>query len=164
MVVVLILSINLTGGGAPALSPYQKTEPLEEPCQLLMAIHKEVEEMGFRAQEDFLKREFHVNIDGSMANREEHVVVLCHAHGNGEKMILQVTYFGEAARGGISRFSELTREICCLIEDDVLVILSNGFAEDETRSMLPLILQGIQDEKKILRLPWGRPPGYHPAP
>ena len=48
--------------------------------------------------------------------------------------------------------------------DDDLVILSNGFAEDETRSMLPLILQGIQDEKKLLRLPGGRSPRCHPTP
>jgi hypothetical protein len=152
MVVVLILCMNLIGGGAPALSPSQKAKLPQDPRQLLMAIHNEVEEMGFRAHEDFLKREFHVNIDGSMANREEHVVVLCHPHANGEKMILQVTYFGEDARGGILRFSKLTREICCLIEDDALEILSNAFPEEETRSMLPLILRGIQDEKKIRKL------------
>jgi len=152
MVVVLILFISLIGGGAPALSPSQESKIPQDPCQLLMAIHNEVEEMGFRAREDFLKREFHVNIDGSMANREEHVVVLCHPHANGEKMILQVTYFGEDTRGGISRFSKLTREICCLIEDEALVILSNAFAEEETKSVLPLILRGIQDEKKIRKL------------
>jgi hypothetical protein len=152
MVVVLILFISLIGGGAPVFSLSQKTTLHGDLCQLLMSIHNEVEEMGFRAQEDFLKREFHLNIDGSTANREEHVVVLCHPHANGEKMILQVTYFGEGARGGISRLSKLTREICCLIEDDTLVILSNAFAEEETRNMLPLILRGIQEEKKILKL------------
>jgi len=124
----------------------------KEPGQFLLAIFKEVRELGFREHEDFIKREFHFDLDGNMANWEEHIVVLSHADGNGEKMILQVTYFGEAAHGGIARYSKETREISCLIEGNALAIQHCGFDVDEARHVLPEILKGIQEEKKLLKL------------
>ena len=46
----------------------------------------------------------------------------------------------------------LTREICCQIEGDAVVLQECGFTEDETVRMLPEILKGIQEEKRLLRL------------
>ena len=129
-----------------------QSKSLKEPDQLLMAIYHEVQELGYREQEDFIKREFHFNLDGSMANQEEHVVVLSHPDGNGEKMILQVTYFGESAREGIAHYSTETREICCLIEGNTIEIQQSGFEIEEARLVLPEILKGIQAEKKVLKL------------
>ena len=124
----------------------------QEPEQVLLAIYKEVRELGYRDQEDFLKREFHFNLDGSMANREEHILVLSHVHGNGEKMIMQVTYFGENARAGTLRTPTLTREISCLIEGNAIEIQESMFERDESLELFPEILKGIQDEKKFLKL------------
>ncbi|MFA9453083.1 MAG: hypothetical protein ACERK6_04135 [Candidatus Aminicenantaceae bacterium] len=124
----------------------------KQPEQALLAIYKEVLELGYRDQEDFLKREFHFNLDGSMANREEHIVVLSHASGSGEKMILQVTYFGEDAHAGAVRYPKLTREISCLIQGNTIEIQESMFERDESLELFPEILKGIQDEKKYLKL------------
>jgi hypothetical protein len=149
---VLIFVIGLMG--SLLFSPFafgQSKAPPLEPEKVLMAIYKEVLELGYRDQEDFLKREFHFNLDGSMANREEHILVLSHTYGNGEKMILQVTYFGENARGGAVRTPTLTREISCLIEGNAIEIQESMFELDESLKLFPEILKGIQDEKKFLK-------------
>jgi len=129
-----------------------QTKTPREPEQALLAIYKEVLELGYRDQEDFLKREFHFNLDGSMANREEHIMVLSHASGNGEKMILLVTYFGEEAHAGSVRYPKLTLEISCLIQGNTVEIQESMFERDEALELFPEILKGIQDEKKYLKL------------
>ncbi len=136
----------------PPSSLIGQAQANKQPEQALLAIYKEVLELGYRDQEDFLKREFHFNLDGSMANREEHIVVLSHASGNGEKMILQVTYFGEDAHAGSARYPKLTREISCLIQGNTIEIQESMFERDESLELFPEILKGIQDEKKYLKL------------
>jgi len=123
----------------------------KEPRQVLLAIYKEVREFGYRDTENFIKREFHFDLDGSMANREEHVVVLSHASGNGEKMILQVTTFSDKTSVGYVRLPVSTLEISCMIEGDVLEIQNSMFDEDTCRRLFPEILLGIQEEKKLLK-------------
>jgi len=61
--------------------------------KVLFCIYKEVKEMGCRPGEDFIKREFNLDLDGKRENREEHILVLIHNEGNIEKFILQVTFF-----------------------------------------------------------------------
>jgi hypothetical protein len=130
---------------------FQKHTP-KDTNHWLRAIYNEVKELGFREHEDFLKREFHFNLDGKWANREEHIVVLSHPERNGEKMILQVTYFGEGSGSSHARYPATIREITCLIEGDAIEIMECGFGEEETRDLLPEILKGIQNEKKLLEL------------
>lgn len=136
-----------------ALLPAQRSQdPPKDAGHWLKAIHQEVKELGFREHEDFLKREFHFNLDGKWANREEHIVVLSHPERNGEKMILQVTYFGEETGSAHARYPAAVREISCLIEGDAVEIMECGFEEREARDLLPEILKGIQSEKKLLEL------------
>lgn len=138
--------------GFPVL-PSQDKDP-RSPARsemILMEIYQEVQEFGFRENEDFIKREFNFNLDGIWANREEHVLILSHKEGNGERMILQVTYFGEAVNKYFVRYSESIREIMCHIEGDTLQIRSCGYNEVETRKLLPEILKGIRSEKELLR-------------
>ncbi len=120
--------------------------------KILLEIYHEVQELGFREDEDFIKREFNFNLDGIWANREEHVLILSHKEGNGERMILQVTYFGEAANKYFVRYSESIREIMCHIEGDTLQIRSCGYNDVEARKLLPEILKGIRSEKELLRM------------
>ncbi|MGB2905782.1 MAG: hypothetical protein WBB73_01700 [Candidatus Aminicenantaceae bacterium] len=136
----------------PPSSLIGQAQANKQPEQALLAIYKEVLELGYREHEDFIKREFHFNLDGSMANREEHIVVLSHASGSGEKMILQVTYFGEDAHAGAVRYPKLTLEISCLIQGDAIEIQESMFEKDESMELFPEILKGIQDEKKYLKL------------
>jgi hypothetical protein len=123
----------------------------EKPEGILMEIYHEVRELGYRDEEDFIKREFHFNLDGIWANREEHIMILSHKEGDGERMILQVTYFGEAANKHFVRYSESIREIMCHIEGDALQIRECGYDEFEIRALLPEILEGIRSEKELLR-------------
>jgi hypothetical protein len=149
---VLLSAAVLAGGLLIASSPIGQSKAPQKPEQVLMAIYKEVLELGYRDQEDFLKREFHFNLDGSMANREEHILILSHTYGHGEKMILQVTYFGEDASMGQVRTPTLTREISCLIEGNAIEIQESMFELDESLVLFPEILKGIQEEKKFLKL------------
>lgn len=142
---------GMAWGMLPAPCSTVQAETNKDPAQVLLAIYKEVREFGFRETEDFIKREFHLNLDGSMANREEHIVVLSHAYGNGEKMILQVTTFGENASAGYVRIPVSTCEVTCLIEGNAIEIQESMFNEDESRRLFPEILKGIQDEKKLLK-------------
>jgi len=146
------LMTGLVWSMLPPPSLIGQSQANKQPEQVLLAIYKEVLELGYRDQEDFLKREFHFNLDGSMANREEHIVVLSHASGNGEKMILQVTYFGEDAHAGSVRYPKLTLEISCLIHGNTVEIQESMFERDESMELFPEILKGIQDEKKFLKL------------
>jgi len=117
----------------------------------LLEIYKEVRDLGPRDKEDFIKREFHLNLDGSWDNREEHVVVLCHKEGSGDKMILQVTYFEEKLTHSTSRLSLTTKEITSLIDGDFIKIAKTTFSCEEQDKLLLEILLGIQKEKKLLR-------------
>ena len=119
---------------------------------LMMEIYKEVYELGYRDHEDFIKREFHMNLDGRWDNREEHIVVLSHKEGAGEKMILQVTYFGKMMKSSFARYAKDTREIVGLISNGTIDIIKCGFNECETKTLLPDILEGIKDEKRLLQL------------
>ena len=142
---------GMAWGMLPAPCSTSQAEAKKDPAQVLLAIYQEVREFGFRETENFIKREFHLNLDGSMANREEHIVVLSHAYGNGEKMILQVTTFGENVSAGYVRIPVSTCEVTCLIEGNAIEIQESMFDEDESRRLFPEILKGIQDEKKLLK-------------
>ena len=121
------------------------------PDRWLLEIYKEVQEFGFRDQEDFIKREFHLNLDGNWNNREEHVVVLSHKEGSGDKMILTVTFFSDRQKQSI-RYAEETIETTCLICGDEIEITKIGFNEKEADEFLPEILKGIRNRKKLLKL------------
>ncbi len=138
--------------GFPVLNSQAKDSRSSQRSEgILLQIYHEVREFGYRDEEDFIKREFHLNLDGIWANREEHVMILSHKEGNGERMILQVTYFGEAANKHFVRYPESIREIMCHIEGDALQIRECGYDEFETRALLPEILKGIRSEKELLR-------------
>jgi hypothetical protein len=123
----------------------------DESVGILLEIHREVKKLGYRAEEDFIKREFHFDLDGVKANREEHVVILSHKDGNGERMILQVTTFGKAANQYFVRYPVDVSEILCYIEGDSLQIRECGYGEKEARALLPEILKGIRSEIELLR-------------
>lgn len=119
---------------------------------LLLGIYQEVRELGFRAHEDFIKREFHFDLDGCRSNREEHIVVLSHREGAGDKMILQVTFFGDRIGPSHARLACDTREILSLVAGESLEITRCDFKDSEMTTYLPAILHGIREEKKLLRM------------
>lgn len=123
-----------------------------ELLKVLFNIYMEVKEMGCRIGEDFIKREFHLDLDGKRENREEHIVVLIHNEGNGDKFILQVTFFKTRANYYFTRNAENIRNITCIVNNDVIEVIENELKEEELNILLPKILKGIREEKKLLKL------------
>ena len=96
--------------------------------------------------------QFHLDLDGKRENREEHIVVLIHNEGNGDKFILQVTFFKTKSNYYDKRNAEDIRNITCIVNGDVIEVIKNELKEDELNKLLPKILKGIREEKKLLKL------------
>ncbi|NIO49350.1 MAG: hypothetical protein GTN73_07955 [Candidatus Aminicenantes bacterium] len=123
----------------------------KNPKEILIEMYKEVVELGPYKNEDFIKREFHMELDNDENNSEEHVVFLIQNAGEKEKMIIQVTYF-EAKRTRIIKYAKDIKTILCHVKGDEVEIKKCDYSEDEVKSMFPDILQGIRNKKKFLKL------------
>ncbi len=120
--------------------------------KVLFSIYREVKEMGCRPGEDFIKREFNLDLDGKRENREEHILVLIHNEGNIEKFILQVTFFKTRANYYFTRNAEKISNVTCIVNGDDIEVIENELKEEELNTLLPKILKGIREEKKLLKL------------
>lgn len=123
----------------------------KDPNEILKEIYKEVKEIGSYDNENFIKREFHINLDGNDRKKEEHVVVLINSVGDKEKMVVQVTYF-EPERSEFVKYPKDIRLVLCYIKGDKIDIKKCDYNEREIRHLLPEILQGIRYKKKLLKL------------
>lgn len=128
----------------------KKPRRIKDPTVILKEIYKEVVELGGYDNEDFIKREFLMNIDNNDWNEEEHVVVLIHKVGDREKMVVQVTYFGPIKN--FSKYAKEIKMILCYLKGNKLEIEKCDYSEKEIKSLLPDILQGIRLKKKLLKL------------
>jgi hypothetical protein len=117
---------------------------------LLLKIYQEVLELGYRESEDFIKREFNFDLDDSMDNREENILVLSHKEGHCEKMILQLTFFNKIS-SSLVRHAKEVKKVTCLVDGESVEIKEFEFNKDEEK-LLPKILKGIQHEKKLFKL------------
>jgi hypothetical protein len=126
-------------------------KPKKNPKEILKEMYKEVLELGPRKNEEFIKREFHMDLDKDENNSEEHVVVLIQGKGKKEKMTIQVTYF-EAKRTRIIKYAKDIKTIFCNIKGDRVEIKKSDFTKNDMKSLFPDILQGIRNKKKFLKL------------
>jgi len=133
----------------PILNGFVETKD-NELKKILLAIHKEVLELGKRENEDFFKREFHIDLDGDALNQEEHVVVLSQTMCDRDLMTVQVTYF--QSKDNIIKYPKDIKNISCYIKDNDLEIKESGYSEKECKRLLSNILEGIKTEKKLLKL------------
>ncbi len=122
------------------------------PEDILKEIYKEVSELGKRKNEDFIKREFHFDLDQNPTNTEEHIVVLIYEIDRMEKMVVQVTYFEAEGVECVIKYAKDIRLISCHIASEKLEIDKCDFKTKEMKPMLTDILKGIQEEKKIFKL------------
>ena len=120
--------------------------------KILKEIHMEVIELGSYYDENFIKREFFMDLDGNHKNKEEHVVVLNNRVGDREKMIIQITYFESRKRDSIIKYAKNTRKILCFLKKEKVKIEECDYDENEIKSLLPKILNGIRNKKKLLSL------------
>ncbi len=128
-----------------------KSERETDSSKILKEIYREVKELGSYPNEDFIKREFHMDLDGNDTNSEEHVVVLIYESLDGERMVLQVTYFEPEKNNRIIKNAKNIRVISSFIKGDNLEIYKNEYSEKETRPLLADILKGIRSKKELLK-------------
>jgi hypothetical protein len=117
---------------------------------IFMAVHKEILELDKRENEDFIKLEFHLDLDNDSIQQEEHVVILTQTLCNRDLMTVQVTYF--QSKDNIIKYPKDTKIISCYIKEDELEIKESSYDEKESERLLSNILEGIRAEKKLLKL------------
>ena len=124
----------------------------KDPASLLRKIHLEVKEMGFYADENFLRREFHMNLDGNDTNKEEYVMVFSQKIEDREKMLVQVTYFEPEKNNRFVKHAKETREIECNLRSERIEIKKCDYEEKALWIVLNEILRGIRSKKELLKL------------
>ncbi len=159
-----ILSKGIIAGGAimhiftsfansaPDKSVATQTKQKNDPCQILKEIYKEVLELGNRKNENFIKREFHFDLDKNETNSEEHVVVLIYDIKDRERMVVQVTYFKSRGNKNIIKYANDIRMVFCSLKKDIIEIEKCDYDDKEMKSILPDVLEGIREEKRIFKL------------
>jgi hypothetical protein len=123
-----------------------------KPADVLWKIYEEISELERIENGSLIKGEFHVNLDGNEENKEEHIVVLNHFAAGQEKMLLQVTYFESRRKNSPVKYAKCVREIECCILSERIEIERCDYNDVEIDSLLPGILEGIRDKKRILDL------------
>lgn len=134
------------------ITPKEKKLPLEETHQILRNICREVIELGKYEDEDFTKKEFFIDLDKNQVNKEEHVVVLHRQTGEIEQMTVQVTYFEPKKINQLIKYAKTTKEILCRLNQGKIEIIECDYQMDEIQTLLPRILKGIRNKKKLLKL------------
>ena len=132
--------------------PSQKPEGKKTPEEILKDIYKEVFELGKREDENFIKGEFHFNLDENPTNSEEHIVVLIYEAENKERMIVQVTYFEAEGLKYSVKYAKDIKLVTCTLDGEILKIDKCDFKDKEMKSLMRDILKGIQEEKKLYKL------------
>lgn len=120
--------------------------------EFLKEIYMEVKDLGSYYDDDFIKREFFIDLDGHEKNKEEHVVILNNKVEGLDKMRVQVTYFEAERKNIIIKWAKNTKEIHCCLKGVNLEIEKCDYSNKEMESLLPKILNGIRDKKKLLKL------------
>ena len=122
------------------------------PSEILNNIYKEVKELGAYEDENFLRREFHMDLDGHATNKEEYVMILSQNVNEIQKMVLQVTYFEQDKKNRFVKNAKETKEIKCELIGEDFKIKSCDYEEKKVNKVLSRILTGIQEKKRLLKL------------
>jgi hypothetical protein len=127
---------------------YEEKIKLEKKTfEVLKEIQREVKEIGKFGKEEFINREFHLDLDGNEVNSEEHVNVLIYNAGEEEKMVLQVTYFEPENR--VIKYAKEIRSIVCRIKGERVEVEKSDYKEKQMKSLLTDILKEIRYEKEL---------------
>jgi hypothetical protein len=149
---LMLFSFFLLEGYTSLVFPEMILKRQKKPEGFLQEICQEVREMGSYPNENFIKREFHINLDGREENREEHVVVLIYPWEDREKMTVQVTYYEPLPHKRYIKVAKQIRSIYCCFSIGWFEIENSDYSPDEMKSLLPSILKGIRSKKKWMRL------------
>ncbi len=67
-------------------------------------------------------------------------------------MVVQVTYFKSRGNNNIIKYAKDIRMVFCSIKRDIIEIEKCDYDDKEMKSVLPDVLEGIREEKKIFNL------------
>lgn len=135
----------------PSDSP-SKSQQESQIQKLLKQIYDEVVEIGVQVEDNFIKREFWMELDGNEGNKEEHVVVMRHDDGHDLKMTIQVTYYMPDKGFHWVRFAHATKSVLCCIKENGFDIYRSDYSNEEMTKLFPEIIKGIRTKKEILKL------------
>ncbi|MFC2166747.1 hypothetical protein ACFLQZ_02130 [Acidobacteriota bacterium] len=147
LLAVIFLLIGFLSSPLDGFSLAKKT-----PSEILKNIYDEIKELGVYEDENFLRREFHMDLDGHATNKEEYVMVLSQNIDKIQKMVLQVTYFEQDKKNRYVKNAKETKEIKCELVGEEFKIKSCDYEEKKLDKLLSSILTGIQEKKKLLKL------------
>jgi len=151
-IIVGFISVSLCAGSI-IKNEFEKMSGIDKnPVEVLKEIYKEVKKLEDSNDKEFLKREFFLDLDHCPANREEHLVVLIHKVDDREKMIVQVTYLKPTKKDRLINIAKDTMSLSCFVEEDKIKIEKSDYKDNEIKYVLKEILQGIREEKKLLKL------------
>lgn len=122
------------------------------PSEILKNIYLEVKELGYRENENFLRREFHMDLDNHATNKEEYVMVFSQEIDKIQKMVLQITYFEQDKFTRYIKNAKETKEIKCELIGEDFKIKSCDYEGKKLKKILSKILTGIKEKKRILKL------------
>jgi len=123
-----------------------------KPEEILKEIYDEVVELGGYEEEDFVRRDFFMDLEDEDRSKAEHVVVLIRKEGKKEIMLLQVTYLESRRKESTIKFATSTKQISSFIKGNKIEIEETNYDEDEVKSLLPKILENIKLKKEYLKL------------
>ena len=130
----------------------QAQEEEKNPKEILKEIYDEVVELGGYEDEDFLRRDFFMDLEDEDRSKAEHVLVLIRKEGEKEIMLLQVTYLESRRKESIIKFATGTKKISSFIKGNKIEIEETNYDEDEIKFLLPKILENIRLKKEYLKL------------
>lgn len=127
-------------------------EKIKDPEKIILEIYDEVKDMGQREGEDFLKREFHFDLDGRRENREEHILVFSYFSKNQQIFSIQITYYEDEGSKNYQGLAKDIKDIDCLITENTVEIKECSYSQEDMKALLPQILEGIKKEKELLKM------------
>lgn len=119
---------------------------------VIKEIYNEVIELKREENQEFIKREFHIELDKNKKNKEEHVLVLIYQVMSRDRIVLQVTYFKPNKRNHIIKNIKEIKKILCYKKEDKIKIEETDYPKERLHSLLGDILKGIREEKRLLKL------------
>jgi hypothetical protein len=133
-------------------SKIRNGDETDNPEKIIIKIYEEVKEIGLREGEEFIKREFHFDLDGKEQNREEHVLVFSYNSLGKQVLSLQITYYEYENNNKYQGRARDIKDITCLITKDSAEITECHYSQQQIKEILPKILKGIKKEKELLKL------------
>ena len=124
----------------------------KSPEEFLKEIYDEVIELGNYEDEDFLRRDFFMDLEDEDMSKAEHVVVLIHKEGEKERMLLQVTYLESRRKESLIKYATSTKKISSFIDGNKVEIEETDCDQEEIKFLLPKILENIRLKKEYLKL------------